>query len=102
MHAFHVLERLEDPSLKVTLMPMLTRRLYRGKHATPAITQMPCSAAARSRCQCPKAAGSSRGRSVATSIDSDEHSGTLKSVMAAVHSGIRIRCQIRGQCVART
>jgi len=42
------------------------------------------SAAARSHCQRPKAAGSSRGRSAATSIDSGEHSGILKGVMAGL------------------
>ena len=38
----------------------------------------------------------------AKSIDGAEHSGTLKGVIAAVHSGIRIGRKIGGQCVTRT
>jgi hypothetical protein len=58
-----------------------THRLGLSKPTDLAITQMPCSCAARRRCQCPKASRT-RGRSEAKSIDGAEHSASLKYVMA--------------------
>ena len=87
---------------KVTLMLMLAPRMIPQQEHAPAITQMPGSRAARRGRQCPQAARNARSKRTRRALTRPEHSGTLKGVMAAVHSGIRIGCKTGGQCVART
>src|SRR5580765_1543762 len=71
----------------------LVWELWRSRHSDLAITQMPCSCAARRRCQCPKAprdAGSKRSER----IDGAEHSAILKRVMTR-RGPVRLRTRSR-------
>ena len=66
-----------NPLPPIDLLP----EMCRARNTHLAIAQMPCSCAARRRCQCPQAPRT-RGRSEAKSIDGAEHSAILKYVMA--------------------